>query len=419
MKEVYQEKKYSSKSAQFLFVFICFFIYFSAQLGRYSYSSNINLFIQTAGVNKTQAGLVTTLYFLFYGAGQIVNGVFCKKYNKRAVCFFAVVISAAVNLAVFFGVPFNCIYFLWIINALAQSFLWPTLILSISLTVEKSNLAAASIIMSCASTAGTFASCGMGALFSLETNFKFSFLLSAAIMLLAGVFWIFASKKVNVEGAKQRENITQPAKEQVKTNSSALPRLGFAAIAELSIFSFISYAIGGGISTWMATMIKELFGLSNGLSAFFSAFLPFFAIFNSIIAEVFYKKCKTFNLSSALVFAISLIISAVLIFTFNLNCALLIILLILLRLFTGVETNLTTSKAPLYLADRCDAGFLSGILNGTCYLGNSLASFFMGLIADNYSWSGIFVLFAALCLFALLFYPIYLFAVKKSPEKAL
>ena len=161
-----------SKSYQWFLIFLCFFIYFSAQLGRYSYTSNINLFEKTKGVTYTEAGLVSTLYFLTYGAGQIINGLLCKRYNKRVMCLISLVVSSVINLVVFFDVPFNSLYVLWMLNAAAQSILYPSLMLTISENVEWKYLPAASIIMSCATTIGTFGSYGISALFSKPENFK-------------------------------------------------------------------------------------------------------------------------------------------------------------------------------------------------------------------------------------------------------
>ena len=119
----------NSKAYQWFLIFLCFFIYFTAQLGRYSYTSNINLFEKTAGVTYTEAGLVSTLYFLTYGTGQIVNGLLCKRYNKRVMCLIAVLLSSVINFLVFLGVPFNSLYALWALNAAAQSILYPSVML--------------------------------------------------------------------------------------------------------------------------------------------------------------------------------------------------------------------------------------------------------------------------------------------------
>ena len=404
-----------SKSYQWFLIFLCFFIYFAAQLGRYSYTSNINLFEKTAGVTYTEAGLVSTLYFLTYGAGQIVNGLLCKRYNKRVMCLIAVLLSSAINLVVYLGVPFNSLYALWALNAAAQSILYPSVMLTISENVEKKYLAAASIVMSCATTVGTFGSYGISALFSKPENFKYSFVISAATMTFAGIAWIIGSLKM-------RKTNAATVAPTVKTEDAAAldaPKLGVIALAELAFFAFISYAVGGGIGTWTPTIMNELYHLGAGFSAFLAAFLPFFSIFNSILSELVYVWCKSFNNSSLVLFGGTAVLSVATIFLINTHWAVLFIMLILIRLFSGAATNLYTSKAPLYLADRANAGFLSGFLNGLCYLGNAVSSFALGLIADEKNWTLIFVVFAVGSALTMLCYPFYAAIIKKNPKKTL
>lgn len=419
MENTVKEKNiYQSKSYQWFLIFFCFFIYFTAQLGRYSYSSNINLFEEAYGVNHVQSGWVTTIYFLVYGAGQIVNGILCKRYNKRLICFIAVAVSSVLNLIVFFGVPFWNMYYLWAINAAAQSILYPTVMLTISENVEKRYLAAASIVMACATTVGTFASYGMGAIFSKPENFKYSFVVAAAAMLVAGVVWLFGSSKFRKTSVpKISDNRLVEVGSEKKKESFAT--LGIFAFVELAFFSFVSYAVSGGVATWIPVIMKEVYSLGNSMSAFLSAFLPFFSIFNSILAEVVYAKTKNFNLSSLILFGVSVVISIGAIVFLKTNYLLLLVILIAFRLVTGAAVNLYTAKAPLYLSDRCNAGFLSGFLNGLCYLGNAVSSLALGVLAEYGSWELAFTVITVVTALPLLVYPIYLVQVKKDPSKKL
>lgn len=414
---VKEENVYQSKSYQWFLIFFCFFIYFTAQLGRYSYSSNINLFEQSYGVNHVQSGWVSTIYFLVYGAGQIINGIFSKRYNKRIACFLAVAVSSVLNFVVFFGVPFWNMYYLWAINAAAQSILYPTIMLTISENVEKKYLAAAAIVMACATTVGTFASYGMGALFSQPDNFRFSFVVAAAAMIVAGVVWLFGSAKFRKTSIPKVSDVKKVGVIGREKKKGVANGLGLFALVELAFFSFISYAVSGGVGTWMPVVMKEVYGLGNSLSAFLSAFLLFFSIFNSILSEVVYVKTKSFSLSSVMLFGPSVLVAVAAIVFLETNYVLLLVILIVFRLLTGAAVNLYTAKAPLYLADKCNAGFLSGFLNGLCYLGNAVSSLALGALAEYGSWSLAFTVIAIVTALPLLVYPVYLVQVKKDPSK--
>lgn len=61
------------------------------------------------GADHATAGLVSTFFFFAYGAGQIFNGIFCKKYNIKYVVFGGLTLSAAANFVVGLAPDFNIV----------------------------------------------------------------------------------------------------------------------------------------------------------------------------------------------------------------------------------------------------------------------------------------------------------------------
>ena len=84
---------------------MCFLVYSIAYFGRYSYNANITLIIDDYGVTKAQAGLVATFFFFAYGVGQVINGILSSRYNKRILFPTVLLVSSAINLALYFGAP--------------------------------------------------------------------------------------------------------------------------------------------------------------------------------------------------------------------------------------------------------------------------------------------------------------------------
>ena len=60
-----------------------------------------------------------------------------------------------------------------------------------------------------------------------------------------------------------------------------------------------------------------------------------------------------------------------------------LICLSVISLFTSGTNNIITSMLPLYYKDKANAGLLAEMLNGCCYVGSTLSSYGLGLIADN------------------------------------
>ena len=102
-------------------------------IGRYSYKSNIvNFGISDSAVT----GLVMSFFYGAYGIGQIFNGLYCSKYNKKIILPAVCVCSALCNLIVGLGVDFALVKYIWLFNGICLSVLWSSLILVLSENLE-------------------------------------------------------------------------------------------------------------------------------------------------------------------------------------------------------------------------------------------------------------------------------------------
>ena len=102
----------------------------------------------------------------------------------------------------------------------------------------------------------------------------------------------------------------------------------------------------------------------------------------------------------------------------------LIIVLILMGLTSSLThgiNNILLSIMPLTLRSKVNAGLLTGVLNGFCYLGSTISTYGLGKIADHFDWKivilvllwvsvGVTVLAGATTL-------IHFFKDKKNPEQ--
>lgn len=253
-----------------LLIILCWLVYTCAYLGKYSYSSNTIMVISHYGVTKADAGLISTLFFIAYGAGQIINGIFCKYYNKKYVIGVALGVSAVINFALFFDVPFGLIKYLWLINGIAQSVLWPTLILTLGCHLSQSKLKTAVLAMATTFAVGTIFSYGFSALFVKILNFKFSFLTSSLILVAACMIWLLFYKK-----ATEKKPLT----------------LGLIVMLIcLALFAIINNLVKDGLNTWVPNILKEMYGLGDSLSILLTISLALVGIFGSFVAVALHKK---------------------------------------------------------------------------------------------------------------------------------
>ena len=352
------------------------------------------------GSGKAETGLIGTFFFFAYGIGQILNGIFCKRYNKKFVLTIALIVSSIINAIIFVGVPFYLLKFLWLVNGVAQSFLWSSLISLISKNVSHARLKIAVVVMSTSLAVGTFITYGASAIFNLFNAFKYSFLLGAICMFIVGCSWFIFHDKLTAKEEGFIEKELELEREENAQNERAGKTLAINLVALficLAIFAVINNFIKDGLNTWVPTILKETYGFTNSLSVALTIILPVINFFGSMLSEWVYGKLKDFILTLAVMSLVALIAIAIIILT--LKSVMIITLLtfaVVTLLMTGI-THVIVSSAPVYMRSKMDSGLTSGVLDGFCYLGSTISSYGLGAIAESVGWTSAFIVMLVAC----------------------
>lgn len=393
------EEKVSSRSDKFQLslLWICWMVYTVAQIARYSYSSNVTLVMEKYGVSHADAGLPSTFYFFAYAIGQVVTGVFCKKYNKRLVVTVALIVSALCNVALFCNVEFVYVKYIWAINGLAQSNLWPLLMFTIGVHITDKYKRKAIVLMSASTSVGTFLSYGIGIIFAGSVQaFRYTFFVSAVLVIAAAAVWFFGSATWDSRTSAKVEE-EQPS-EQAASEKKTFSCSTIVLLSVFAEFSMMSLAISGGLRQWVPSIMKEIYGLSDRLSIFLTLLLPMVSILSALIADFLYAKFKNFLSIVGAMFVLSVVLFIALIATVEVSWIVVMLLFLLLTVAMNVVSNQMTAQVPIFMQDKVNSGFLAGFLNGCCYLGNAISTYGLGVIADHDGWTGVFVLLMCLAL---------------------
>ena len=174
-------------------IFLCWLIYSVSYLGKVNYSANITQIIDFYNVTKAEAGLVPTFFFFAYGIGQVVNGIMCKKYNKKFIFPSVLFASSVLNLLILW-LPFVSFKFVWIINGFLQSCLWSSIINVLGTNLDSKHMEKALIVMSTTATAGTIFTYGSSAFFVWLGNYRIAFVFAACLMSTIALLWLLIFK---------------------------------------------------------------------------------------------------------------------------------------------------------------------------------------------------------------------------------
>ena len=101
--------------------------------------------------------------------------------------FGSLFLSGVINLIVGLTNNFAVIKWLWLINGLSLSILWPSLIRLLSETFSKRRMVTASVIIGTTTATGTFITYGLGSLYAALGVFRFSFYTAAVVLPLGAL----------------------------------------------------------------------------------------------------------------------------------------------------------------------------------------------------------------------------------------
>ena len=381
-----------SERRQMLFIVLCCLVYSFAYAGRYSYNANIAPVMSHYGVTHAEAGLVGTFFFFAYGGGQLLNAFICRFYNKRIVISAALFVSAVINLILVFDVPFALIKYLWLLNGICQSVLWPTLILAESEALDTKMLKRAVFLMSFSVLLGTLLAYGSSALFNLAGFFRATFLFGAVLMTAIGFVWILSYRKLTERSA--RDDVREDAPEAVRKSGQVIAAALVGLIVVSGVFAIVDNFVKDGMNTWMPVILKEEYGFGDSISIVLTLVLPIFGVFGSALALQVNRWLKDFRAVIGLLYLMLAVFLLGILFAIRSRNALVMFLICqgaVSCLAHGINAVLT-SIMPLTLRDQINSGFLAGLLNACCYIGSTVSAYGLGKIADGTGWDPVILL---------------------------
>ncbi len=383
-----------------LLIFLCWLAYTAAYVARLNYNASMVEVLSQLNISKETAGTVSSFFFFAYGAGQLINGILCKKYNTKYSVFLSLTASSVINLLMTFCDGADTMKYLWFFNGIFQSVLWSSIIKTLSQYLTDKKLSTAVMAMSTTVAGGTFTAYGLAALFSaLQMSWKLIFYISSAVAITAAIAWFTGLSSIQKCATKIQSENTTTTKNSLKLTPAFIIFITVIAISAIS-----NGFIKDGVTTWVPSILKEEFNVSPSLSIIVTLLLPVLSVFGATIVKQFHKKIKNENILNGIFYTVTTILTALIILTIRLKSPVVTLGLFgLTACMMSAVNNVITSIVPLYSRDKIDSGLAAGVLNTFCYVGSTLSIPLLGSIADSNGWNSVFIcllIFAAVSAFA-------------------
>lgn len=382
-----ENKNYSRKGVVLL-LFLGWLAYTAGNVGRMDYTASMVAIIDETGASKNAAGLVSSFFFFAYGAGQLVNGLLCHKYNSRLVIFGSLVLSAIANLCMPFCRSIEIMKWLWLLNGIVQSVMWSSIVKLQSEYLNEKDIGKSIIIMSTTTAAGTFIAYGLSALNVAFFSWQITFYIAAALLAASSAAWFCGI------GYVQRK---LPKFEVKKTTVSADGKRKIPAPIVISlVFVFVFATANGfvrdGINTWVPNLLKEVYDLETHFSIMLTLLLPLISIFGAYLAKLIYKKLPNDMLLSGMFFMLGGGVCALILWLYTYTLGFTVAMFAVVACCMSAVQNVITSAVPFRLRTVGNSGLFAGVINTFCYIGSTLASFLLGTLAEIGGWNTVILL---------------------------
>ena len=400
------KKKYSRAGI----ITLCSIVYFVSYFSRKDFAAVMAGMLSEGVIGRGNAGLVGTMLFAFYGAGQLISGYLGDRIRPGHLIAVGLSTTALCNVLMPL-IPGEAMIAIWGLNGLAQAMLWPPIVKILSTYLDHKTYVTANLIVTSAAHFATvllYVYVPMCLSFmSWQTVFYTASILAAVSLLIFAIAMRFVlpsvAEPIYVSVEKESEIGSSEKGENVTT---VLRKSGiFTVFVCIIVVGFLR----DGIESWLPTLYSEAFGKDASESILVSAILPVFSIISISAVTVLHRKRVLYNevSGSAILFTISLLLAIPLAFFVSMDGAFfrtisLILTSLICAAMHGVNF-LLISCLPGRFAKIGRSATVSGLCNSCVYIGAAISTYGIALISELMGWSVTVLTWCGILTFGILF----------------
>ncbi len=370
-----------------IFTALCCAVYFTSYLTRKNYDAALVEIYTSMAISKSLASLASTGSVITYGAGQLLSGVLGDKFKPKYIITGGLAVTAVCNLLLPLCTTIYPMIVVWCINGLAQAMMWPPLVRIMSEMLDESNYKKGVLRVTIASACSTILIYILIPVCIKISEWRTAFFISSACAVIIIFIWFFGLRSVEkitgVVGAGKKMTVNGG---EVKTLKSGY--VFAAGLIPISLSIILQGTLRDGVTTWMPSIVSEVYDLGTSISIFSTVALPILGIVSSTAASALQRKLKS-EIKSALILYIISAVSAVLLLIFHSYSLIssILFMAIITACMHGINLMLVC-EVPNYFAAYGKVSTISGVLNSFTYVGSALSIYGIAAIAEKSSgWS--------------------------------
>lgn len=386
-----------------------FFVYTVNILGKTSFSAATAALVSENILTKTEAGIIGGGFWLLYAIGQFLGAFLVNKMSPYTMIHFAIAGATISNFMIPYLRSFVPILLLWGINGILQFGLWPAVLKVVSTEVVPKQRVSAMGRLAFCYCLGSMVSYICTAVILKFTSWEYIFICCGIISALSLI--------PSLHGWRKCSPILKVEEKAEKANQYEKGKLSWKLIWGSGLIFFcllvvIKSIADNGIKNWMPTIMVETYGATPSFTSLLSVGLLIVNLFGVVVTTFIYEKVKNDELKTLIILYGTILPMMMMLLNFkHMNIWICTVLMSAVTLLFYGSGQVISMHYPGRFHRWNLVASVGAIINCFAAIGNMVATYLGGFIADHFGWGAMIGVWNALVVvfiaITILIYPLW------------
>lgn len=408
MKRLY-DRKYE-KACNTL-VFICILLYVFVMASKNVYTAEIIEIIDVFNTTRAKASVANTLYYITYAAVQVILFFCFDKINLKRFLSVSLAGSAALTLVIA-ALPEDAIWRIWLVfavNGCLQAGAYAGVMLIFAKFLPSERIAFANKLLSSASVGANVLSYIAATVSVSFFGWRAAFIGMGALFAVSVIIFAAIYPRC-VKIIKSQPKLHEEPKNAATVSTADFHDVDYADIGDKkkkTIFYvmlltgiFFANALHFAVNNWFSDILYNVYGVPKNFSMLISIAVPIVILSGPVISISYGEKHQNVMAGALLFFAASIVFPIYMIFFYDLNLIVTIVVLLVYLIMINGGRVFFSSIMAFRMRRSLNAGAYSAITNASASVAAGVAPTIIGFIADLGGWGvsffSLFIIHAAL-----------------------
>jgi OPA family glycerol-3-phosphate transporter-like MFS transporter len=350
-----------------------------AYLCRVNLSTVLDKLANGLGVSVEYLGIASSVYFVTYAVGQLLNGTIGDRVNPYRFLMLALTMTGSINLILGLQTSGLLFLILWGLNGFCQSMFWSTLLRLLSFHAVEGQRKNVSTVMSTCSVTGYLLSWVVLSTLFQPCGYRPYFLVPGVIALVLVAAWYILSQRLPFTGVSGDRAPTPP-----------LPQVAREFVNDQLFFICMLCALVGAIQEgavfWLPLIFTNVLDLGSH-SLLYLVMVPLAKLTGVFLARAVLSAFRDDARRAMLIMlSAACVIAGALVLTSQHTSFMTVLLIAGLIAVINAGNWYMISYLPLYFSERNIVSTLVGTFDFSTYIGASLMSGSLGVLLSRYGW---------------------------------